>query len=237
MSENDDLKKQFETAIARLASLEAEVSGYRSRKHEPEKPTFDPVAYRQAFLADPIGSLTRMGAPVDHITKVLVAHALGDNAPPELKVLASMGPQVSAQHALDAKVETLSRQLSALTTSGSRDKFRSLAKDASKYPNLSKMLETDPSFFDDEISDGANVEEFAKGRESRMATAAKAFGPKTPPASDANADETAQSTQGKPAIAGAISGDPPPLPRGPSGVFTQEDHQKLRDEVVRKYSS
>jgi hypothetical protein len=34
-----------------------------------------------------------------------------------------------------------------------------------------------------------------------------------------------------------MSGDAPPLPKDKNGVFTQEDHQKLRDEIVRKYSS
>lgn len=232
---SDDTQKALQTALARLAALEAEVSGYRSQKKEPE---FDQQAFRQKFVTDPIGVMSQMGAPVDHVTRVLVAHALGDQAPPELKVLATMGPTVSATHALQAQVEALSRQLTTLTSAekakGVRERFKALAKDKTKYPNLASVIESDPSYFDDEISDGADVEAFAASREGRLAPLLKL---KTPPASEANADETAQSTQGKPAIAGAMNGDVPPLPRDKTGVFTQEDHQKLRDEIVRKYSS
>lgn len=230
---SDDLKKALDTAMSRIASLETEVSGYRKRPAEDTN-KFDPAAFRQAFVQDPIGQMTKMGVPVDHITRVMVAHAMGDEAPPHLKVLAQMGPQVSATHALDDKVETLSRQLSTLLAkegkTSARERLHALAKDKTAYPSLSSVLESHPSYFDDDLSDGANVEDFAKRHEERLSKII----PRT--ASNGNADTTAPSMQSKPATAGTISGDPPPIPTKPVGVFTQEDHSKLRDEIVRKFS-
>lgn len=230
---SDELKKALDTALSRLASLETEVSGYRKRPAEDTN-KFDPVAFRQSFITDPIGQMTKMGVPVDHITRVMVAHAMGDEAPPHLKALAQMGPQVSATHALDDKVESLSRQISALVAkegkTSARERLHALAKDKTAYPSLASVLESHPSFFDDDLSDGANVEDFAKRHEERLSK----IMPR--PASDENADTTVQSMQNKPATAGTISGDPPPLPTKPAGVFTQEDHFKLRDEIVRKFS-
>lgn len=231
---SDELKKALDTAMSRIASLETEVSGYRKRPAEDTN-KFDPVAFRQSFITDPIGQMTKMGVPVEHITRVMVAHAMGDEAPPHLKALAQMGPQVSATRALDDKVETLSRQISDLLAtqgkSSARERLHALAKDKTAFPSLSSVLESHPSFFDDELSDGADVEDFAKRHEERFSK----IMPR--PASDGNADATAPSTQSKPATAGTISGDPPPLPNTPkAGLFTQEEHQKLRDEIVRKFS-
>lgn len=228
--------------MSRLASLEAEVSGYRARAKEPEKPSFDPVAFRSAFVADPVGTMTRMGAPVDHITRVLVANAMGDQAPPELKVLAAMGPQVSATHALDSKVETLSRQLSALvdsqTKKGARESFQALAADKSKYPHLAKAYAADSSLFDEDVSRGGNAEEIASALETRLKKVASAYGVTTPTASEVDADpQQDPSTQVKPALASTMSGDPPTPPKDKAGLFTQEDHARLRDEIIRKASS
>lgn len=236
---SDDLKKALDTAMSRLASLEAEVSGYRSRAREPEKASFDPVAFRNAFVSDPVGTMTKMGAPVDHITRVLVANAMGDGAPPELKVLAAMGPQVSATHALDSKVETLSRQLSALvesqTKKGARESFQALATDKSKYPHLAKAYAVDSSLFDEDVSRGGNAEEIATALETRLKKVASVY---APPASEANADSQQDpSTQVKPALASTMSGDPPPPPKDKVGLFTQDDHARLRDEIIRKASS
>lgn len=231
---SDDLKKALDTALSRIASLESEVSVSRKARQEPDKQQFDPVAFRQSFITDPVGQMARYGIPVEHITRVMVANALGDEAPPHLKALAQMGPQVSATHALDDKVENLSRQLSTLLAkegkTSARERLNALAKDKTAYPSLASVLEKVPSYFDDELTDGANIEEFAKQREERLAKII----PQT--ASVKNADDVAQESQGKPATAGTISGDPPPLPVKSLGVFTQEDHAKLRDEIVRKFS-
>lgn len=194
---------------------------------------------------DPVGVLTRLGVPVDFVTKVFVANALGDQAPPELKALAAMGPQVSHAAALDSKVESLSRQISTMTEAEKKkaavQSFKELAKDKTKYPSLAKALETEPSYIDDELAfmEGS-AEEYAAKLEGRLSKAAKVFAP-PPPASEANADTSGtpetqadQSTKVKPAT---TSGSVPALKQSTPGVFTEEEHAKLRDEIVRKYSS
>lgn len=225
------------TALSRIAQLETEVQGYRARKPEH---TLDPAVIRAALTADPIGALKQMGVPVDHVTRVIVANAMGDSAPPELRVLAAMGPQVTAQHALDAKVEALSRQLTSLTSAaqsnGVRESFKAVAKDKSKYPHLAKAFAADPALFDEELAKhGGNAEEFATRQEARLLQVGAAMG-LPPTASEETAADTADhSSQVKPALASTMGGAPP-LPKEKQGVFTQEDHASLRDEIVRKHT-
>jgi hypothetical protein len=223
-----------EALIQKLAQLEAEVSAMRKAARETPAPQFNLDAFRQAFVSDPVGTMTKMGAPVDHITRVLVANAMGDQAPPELKVLASMGPQVNAQHALNSQVEALSRQISTLTEASTKDarrkSFQTLTSDKSKYPNLSKAASADPTLLEEFESYGGTAEDFATRMENRL----KLVAPPAPPASEANADDKPdQSTQVTPAGT-PNDGGVPPIPKKTAGVFTQEDHAKLRDEIVRK---
>ncbi len=230
--------------LTRLATMEAELASLRNRKPEASAPAFDPAAFRAAFVADPVGTMTRMGAPVDHVTRVLVAHAMGDTAPPELKVLAAMGPQVNAAQALDAKVEALSRQLSDLNASSSksgvRESFKAITADKTKYPHLAKALTADPGFFDEDLgTHGGSAEDFASKMEARLSKVGTVFGVTIAPpaASSEHADPNVQSQKDKPAaLEGALNGSPPPLPEPKAGVFTAEDHAKLRDETVRKYA-
>ncbi len=218
--------------------MEQELATLRSSKREPQH---DPVAFRTAFVADPIGTLTRMGAPVDHVTRVLVAHAMGEQAPPELRVLAAMGPQVSATSALDSKVDALSRQVSTFlesqTKAGTRSSFQALAADKTKYPHLAKAFTADPSLFDDEVATGENALELAAKLEARLTKVAAVYAP--PTASEGNADQPiVPSTKDEPAaLAGTTSGGVPPIPRSPTGVITPAEDKALRDEIVRKYSA
>jgi hypothetical protein len=229
---SDDLAKALNTALSRIASLEAQAAGARPKRND------EPSVSLSALIADPVGAMTRAGVPVEHITKVLVANAMGDQAPPELRMLASMGPQVTAQRALDEKVEALSRQLSALTSPKppTAESVKALTSDKSKYPHLARALAADPSFFsDDELAAGGSAEEFAARAEARLSKMATVFAP--PAASDANADHADQSTQVKPADSPATAGGVPPIPKPVVGAFTPEDHAKLRDEIVRKANS
>lgn len=220
---------EIEKLMQRLATLEKEVQGHRART--PDQPTFD----RDAFIRDPFSFMQKNGIPTDHVTRVMVATTLGDKAPPELQALAQMGPQYSATQALQAQVEALSRQLQTLTASqtvqGKRESFKALSSEASKYPSLSKVLKADPGFLDRELeSFGGSAEEFVKEQEAKYA---KLFPP--PTASVANADTTTdQSKQVQPAVAALLNGEVPPIPDKPVGLFTATDHEKLRDEVVRK---
>lgn len=233
----DDAK--YEALLSRFAVMEAEVSGYRSRKQEPAG--LDPTAFKGQFTSDPLGTISRMGLPLDHITRVLVAHAMGDAAPPELKALAAMGPQVSATATLDAKVTELTRQLTEMTASSSRNgvrtSFNALATDKVKYPNLSKALTAQPDLYNEELATRrGSADEIAAQLEAHLTKVAAIYAPQ--PASDEAAVSTPDpSTQIKPvAAAGALVGGVPPLPTVTQGVFTQDEHTKLRDEIVRKYT-
>lgn len=224
--------------MERLASMEKELATFRARK--PEEKSFDPQAFRSAFVADPLGSMTKMGVPVDYITKVLVAHAMGDQAPAELRMLAQQGPMVSAQNALESRLEQLSRQVSTIVETGSKksvqESFKALSADKTKYPHLAKAVQADASLFDGELSGhGGTAEEFATQAEARLSKIAAIYVP--PTASEANADKPDQSMQVKPATSASLPGGVPPLPVDKAGVFTNEDHAKLREEVVRKYAS
>lgn len=224
--------------LQKLAQLEAEVSALRKGAREPQAPQFDPNTFLRQLVTDPVGTLTRHNLPVDHVTRVLVANAMGDQAPPELKVLAAMGPQVSAQRALAEQVDALSRRLTDLTSPKppSVDSVKALTADKAKYPHLAKALAADPAFFTDaEIAAGGSAEEFAAQAEARLSKMAAVYAP--PPASEANADPNGQSKQAAPADTPVTSGGVPPIPKPTGASFTQEDHVKLRDEIVRKHTS
>ncbi len=227
MSDSDD---RLEKALARIASLEAEVSRSRS---DAKKPAFDPAQFARTFAADPVGTMTKMGVPVDHTTRVLVAHALGDQAPPELKVLAAMGPQVSATAALSSSVEQMRQRLDDYEAKERRSSLQALATDKQKYPNLSKAIAADPSFFD-AVGKGGSAEDLTAW-EARLSKLAP-----TPPASTPADTQPAQSTQSQaPVTTTAPSGTdptPPPIPK-PAAAWSEDEHRRIRDEVVRKAAS
>ncbi len=230
MSDADTISK----LMTRLASLEQEVSRHRSAPPAG----IDPAAMRAGLISDPIGFMTKHGIPIDHVTRVAVAHAMGDNAPPELKVLAQMGPQVSETRELKSQLEQLSRQVSSFVDlgakNGARESFRTLANDKAKYPHLARAVSADPDLFREELDrHGGTPEELATALEARQAKFAAAYGFQAdpPPASGESAEATVQSTQGKPAV-----GDVPPLKTGGAGIFTPEEHLALRNEIVSKYA-
>lgn len=235
---SEDIMK---AALQRIATLEQEVSGYRSRKEEPKAPAFNPQEFARAFTQDPIGTMSRLGIPVEHVNKVLVANAMGDQAPEHLKAMLHMGPQISNTMALQNQVETLSRQFSDFMTqqtkSGTRESFKTLTAQKEQYPHLAKALAADPTLFDEDLKGhGGSAEDFAKATETRLSKFAKLWGPQT--ASDENADTTDdQSQQVTPAVAASLNGEMPPIKQTKQGVFSQDDHARLRDEVVRKLAS
>lgn len=221
------------TALARLAKLDQEMAELRSRSAPQGTPGIDP----RAFLQDPVGALTRAGIPIDHVTRVLVANAMGDQAPPELRTLAAQGPLLSKQSEIEAKLEAVSRQLVEITTpkKPTAESVQALISDAKKYPVLSKAAALDPDLITEALAThGGTAEELAAKLEARFSK----LMPATPAASEANADvSTGQSTQANPA-GNTTSGGVPPIPKqNIGGTFTQEDHAKLRDEIVRKHSS
>lgn len=234
--------------LTKIATLEAELAGYRSQK--TAAPVFDETAFRRSMTNDPHGTMAKMGINTDHVTRVMVAKtmaAMGQDVPPQLGVLAEMGPQINAVSALQTQLEQLSRQVSEMAAGGQKasttTSFKALAVDKAKYPHLSKAYAADPSLFDDDL-DGhkGSAEELATKLETKQAKAFKAMGIKVEtaqPASENKAgDSVVQSQQDVPAAtAASLSNEVPPLPQGKAGLWTDADHAKLRDEIVRKHDS
>lgn len=254
MSDNDKL-------FAKMAAMEMEMEKLR-KQPAPAAPAFDP----SALINDPVGELSRLGVPVEHISRILVAHTMqqaGITPPPAFQAAAQVGPTINATRALAGQYEQLSRQVSELVTSGkmksTSEKFKALIVDKTKYPHLARAVAADPSLFDDDVTQhGGTAEELATKLEARHAKLAAAYGLKpTPPVSDENTDvsdednsayaqiDTTQSQQSGAGTdesdtvgnqAGANNGPPPIARKVVNKIWTQEDHERTRDEIVRKYS-
>lgn len=231
--------------IQRLAALEAEVSGYRKR------PAAEPAVDRSAIVNDPVGYLSKLGVPIEHITKVLVANQLGDAAPAEMRFLGQMGPMVNATSTLQTQLESLSRQVQELVSSqksnGTRASFKAIATDKTKYPNLSKALSKRGDRYDDEAAKfEGTAEEYAAQKEAYLKEMAELYG--APTASDGNADESAtvetmtgeqnatESMNGGPAIAGALNSEMPTNLKNSSGPLDAKGREELKASVLRKYN-
>lgn len=236
MSEVDDLKKALSTAMSRIAALE-------SRPTAPAPAQFD----TQGFVRDPIGSMRAHNMPVDHIARVMVAHVMGDQAPPELRALAAMGPQVSQQQALTSELGQLRQRLEQIETerqlAAVRQSFSTLAGDKSKYPTLAAAYARNPGAFEADVAsykgDAAALADSLEGKLKALAPAVGA----PQPASTVNAGQaTSQSSQTQQAQGSAVTGGPvdttpPPLPSiAKPGVFTQTDHEALKARIIQKHA-
>jgi hypothetical protein len=241
-----DLEKKFEIALAKIASLEAKLNA----KPTPQPQGLDPAKLREQMINDPFGTLTKLGVPTQHITRHAVAHELrssGLEVPAQLEALISVGPQINATNALESKFEQLSRQVSEIVnTSKARtvqERFSALAADKKAYPHLAKAYAANPEFFAKDLErPEVDAEALAKELEAQHAMIASVYGykPETSTASDVNAGNTVstQSTQGMPApVAGNLNSEMPPVSQSKAGLWTQEDHDRIRDEIVRKYAS
>jgi len=238
---SEDLQKQLATALSRIAALES-----RQPTAAPQ-PQFDATAFARAFTADPIGTMGKFGIPVDHVTRVAVAHALGNEAPEQLRILAQMGPQMSAQQALASELAATRQRLEAIENAGTRQavksSFTSLTADKSKYPLLASAIAKNPSLFDSELeSHKGDAAALADAIEGRLKSINEALG-HTQPASTGDADSAnGQSSQAKQAQPGSVvSGGttdqtPPPDSQKQPGVFTQAEHEALKERIIRKYS-
>lgn len=230
--------KALEAALARIAALEADAAPLRAKLKEQPK-QFDPNAFVRAFVADPVGMMTRMGVPKEHVTKVLVADALGNDAPPELQMARQMGQQINTTSDLTQRIEELSRRLETLsdkdTRQSTRESVNKLIADKAKYPHLATALGKDSSLFDDDFaSHKGSAEDLVKALEERTAKFAGALGVKAQAASGGNAEGTSPRDQnGKPAWGSSL--DVPPIPQKQQGVWSEEDDRALRDEITRKY--
>lgn len=226
-----------------MARMETELSTLRNAASRPAAPQgINHQELVRAMTLDPLGTMQKLGIPVDHVTRVAVTHALGDQATPEQKALAGLGPQISATNALASTVENLSRRFDEqdkrATTQANRTSLQKLIENKAKYPYLAKAFEADASLFESDVeSYKGDAAVLADTLEARQAKLAAAYGVKlSPPASDGNADnKAAQSAQSKPANGSSITEVPPlPQPSKP-GVFNDDEHQKLKREILAKY--
>lgn len=225
--------------MAKIAAMETELASLR-KQDKPSGP--DSASVLAELRRNPTAAMAKYGIDRDYVTKVLVAEALGDKAPPELRAMAALGPQVAAQSELAAEMAALRQRLDASEKESARrttlESTKNLAADKTKYPHLSKALANDPSLIEDEIrTAGVSASEAASAVEARLARAAKALGV-TPPPSQENgntatgADTGATTTSTK--VTAHMGGDPPQIPQGKAkSGFTEDDKAALRDEIVR----
>lgn len=235
--------KALETALARIAALEARLTGQPAA---PQPQGVDPQQLARALTQDTVGTLARLGVDVNHVSKVLVAHQLGDAAPEPLRIYAQQGPLMSATQAVTAEVQSLRQRLDTYeqrdAQAARRQSFNALAADKTKYPRLAAVMAKSPELLASELdSHQGDTASLADAIEQRLAALAPALGAPPPqPASQANAESTTQgqSTQAKQAQPGATGLDPtpPPIPQAQTGPWTPEMDRELRDRIIRKHS-
>ena len=235
---SDDIKKALETALSRIASLETEVSGYRSRKQEPTLAQLrDEI--RKEMVRDPYGAMAGMGVPADYVTKRLVAKQMQEAnipLPDELQGLALLGPQLNATHALESKLEQLSRQVSSIVDtsikSSARQSIQALSADKAKYPNLAKAAAADPDLINEALEKhGGTAEEFAAAEEARLARVAKLYAPAVSQETTSKTD--VQSKQDAPATAANLNGEMPSVNSLSQSLDARRAANKA--EIIKKY--
>lgn len=177
---------QIQKLLERIALMEQRLAD-ATAKPAPQAPPSPAIDW-----ADP-DSLIKAGADLDYLTKVLVARAMGDQAPDHLRVVAQMGPQISATRRLEQKLEDLANKVTGIVDSSAkksaRESFKTLAADKTKYPALSKVLTADPDFFNEDLEGlSGSAEDFATKMEARLAKLPGFVATET--ASDEDADTT-----------------------------------------------
>jgi hypothetical protein len=236
---SDDTQKKLDAAIARIATLESELRG----KKASASTTIDP----NELVRDPLGAMKRAGVPLDHITKIIVAQAMGDQAPQQLREYVAMSQYTSAaQQALATEIQSLRQRVDAYEARDRQDAARksmqALVADKQKYPTLADALERDPSIFDEELSSGGDVSAIADKLEARLSRVLGSAKPKSSTASQDNAESkdgqsnqakasgganassenkgnTSERAAGQPAagVGSATDVTPPPLPKPTAG--------------------
>lgn len=221
--------------LARIAQLESEKA---SLQKAAAKAGIDPAQ----LAADPVGTLTKAGVNATDITNLLIAQAMGDKAPQELRVLLKTGQQVNAaQSALASKVDELSQHVNEYRVrdakAAARKSFIALASDKQKYPTLAAAIERDPSMFDEELSGGDAAD--ADRLEARYA---RVVAPKPPAATDSSAanqeghSTEATATEDKGTAGVGTAGGAivlPPIPTDyASGPMTAAAHEAAKQAAL-----
>jgi len=225
--------------LTRIAVLETELAKLRAAN--------SPGAIKQQLVNNPAGFFASLGLTPEektHVQRVTVADALGDQAPPEMRMLAQLGPQIAQQSQLAATIEALSRRVEELVVAPrkaeeTRTSLNALIANKEAYPFLSAAIAKNPSLLDSKVKNRTGeAADIAKELEAEAKEFATAFGYQAPaqPASDANAEtnKDAQSTQSKPAPLAGAQMIVPPIPGATVGPLTPEEDKQLKEEFLRK---
>lgn len=247
MADNEivELKASLATAMARIASMEGEL------RSKPKEPAFDVNKLRHQLFSDPLGTLRSMGATEEHIEVAraqLITDKLGDQAPHQMRYLASQGPQVMALQAAQEKIEALSRQVSdfmnASKTTGKQQSFKALTEShKDKYLNLSKALSVDESGIMAELAAfEGTAEEFAKAQETKWAKFLGIVPAADPTTSEKTVDNLDPRLEVVPApLPGQLNAVKQPVvpveDKEKQSAWNADQHKKLRDEIVNKVSA
>lgn len=236
--------KVNDVLLARIAALEARLTAQAPQPQPaPQSQGIDPQQLARALANDPVGTMSRLGVPVDHVSRVLVAHTLGDAAPPELRVLAQQGPLMSATQALATDLQAVRQRLESFEqrdqAASRRTSFTALAADKTKYPHLAAVMAKNPELFVSEAdSFQGDTASLADELERRLAATAAALGA-TPPASQANAEspsgQSTQTAQAQPAH--GFDPTPPPIPQTAAGPWTPDMDRQMKERILRKYDT
>jgi len=240
----EKLEKALDTALARIASLENE----RSRAPaQTMVPGIDAEKFRQALVANPMGTLREVGLSAEHLTHVrnaAIADFLGPNAPLPLQMQANMGPQMIATQQAQAAVADLSRRFDEMTTAqkanAKREEFKAISAMKDKYPNLSKAISANPERYKDVLAQhGGSAEEFAAATEAQLTELASVLGVPAPTGSVNNPDNKDQSKKVASAPLGSATNVvPPPSNQGNAGsVWNKEAYQATKEAILSKVPS
>lgn len=225
-------------ALTRIAALENELARLRSAA--------SPQAIKQQLVTNPAGffaSLSLTPEERTHVQRVTVAEALGDQAPPEMKMFAALGPQIAQSSQLATAIQDLSRRMDELVVAprkaeATRESVKALIADKTKYPHLSVAFTANPALLDAKLKGrSGEAADIATDLEAEAALFATAYGYKAEPAQAAseNAEEKeAPSIQSKPAPLAGARMDVPPIPGAVVGPLTPEEDTKLKEEFLRK---
>lgn len=224
--------------MAKIAALESELAPLRSQRQSAPA-GIDLNQLRQGLMRNPIGVLEQLGVPIEAIGPHVVAHQMGDKAPPALQALVSRGPMMAGMDALSQEVAALRQWQATLSESTQRaglaQSFKTLSADKSKYPHLAVAHAADPALFEEDVAGHkGDAAALASKIEARLSGLAKVF---SPPASTENAEAqsaTSEQARAQSSVVTHQGGNPPPVHQASTtGAPSDADLRALRDEVVR----
>jgi hypothetical protein len=220
--------------LNRIAALENELAPLRGRN----------VVTKQQLLTNPLGAYASLGLTPEekmHVQRVNFADALGDQAPPDMRMYAQLGPQMAQMSSLATAFEALSRRVEEMVVvpkqaETTRESVKALIANKEVYPFLSAAVAANPALLDARTKGRTGeAADIAKELEAEAALFATTYGYKPAQPASENADKSAPSQQSKPASLVGAAMDVPPLPEGHVGPITPEEDKRLQDEISKKY--